>query len=224
MLRPIWLDGEGVAAVSPDVAPTAGYPTGQWRRGEVLKGLYALRVPGALESETYNLAVQMIGADGQLLGERVEIGQVKISAPERSYDVPYLPNEAGVEWANGITLLGYALPRARLPAQGELRLTLYWQPSEEVPDDLTVFVHVSNYEGRLVAQRDQAPAGGERPTTGWAPGEVIADRYVIPLPPDIGPGTYRVQVGWYDASTGTRVPLPGGDAWTLPEAITVTGN
>jgi hypothetical protein len=223
-LRPVWLDGERVAAISPDVALTAGYPTGQWRRGEVLKGLYALRVPGALESSTYSLTVQLVGADGQSLGEQVEVGQVKISAPERSYDVPYLPSEAGVEWANGTTLLGYALPRTRLPAQGELRLTLYWQPSEEVPDDLKVFVHVLSYEGRLVAQRDQAPVGGERPTTGWAPGEVIADRYVIPLPPDVGPGVYRVQVGWYDASTGARVLLPGGDTWTLPKAITVTGS
>jgi hypothetical protein len=227
-LRALWLDGDTVAAASPDVDPTVGYPTSRWGRGQVLKGLYALRAPGALESGVYTLAIQLVGPGGQLLGERAEIGQVAISAPERSYEVPDLPSEAGAEWANGIVLLGYDLPRVRLPTQGELRLTLYWQPSEEVPDDLKVFVHVLNYEGRLVAQRDQAPAGGERPTTGWAPGEVVADRYSIPLPPDVGPGGYRVQVGWYEASTGTRVPLdqatqPEGGAWTLPERITVTG-
>ena len=71
----------------------------------------------------------------------------------------------------------------------------------------TVFVHLLDDSGALRAQRDTIPADGNRPTTGWLPGEVISDTIVLPVPADAAAGTYRVAVGMYRALDGRRLPV-----------------
>ena len=39
----------------------------------------------------------------------------------------------------------------------------------------------------------------ERPTTSWVPGEFVADAHQVPIPSDLTPGQYVVEVGLYDA-------------------------
>jgi hypothetical protein len=63
-------------------------------------------------------------------------------------------------------------------------------------------------DGAVLAQADRVPAGGARPTTGWLPGEVVADAYPLPLAAAAG-----LRVGLYDPATGERlgvVELPLG--------------
>ncbi len=129
---------------------------------------------------------------------------------------------AGAAWANGIRLAGYNMPALEV-AQGDgLRLTFYWRPDAEVNAGLTLFIHVVDQSGRIVAQRDQVPANGFRPTTGWAPGEVIEDPYAIYIAPDVPPGEHLVRIGWYDPRTGQRVKMPdGGEFWQLPQQVYV---
>ena len=88
-----------------------------------------------------------------------------------------------------------------------MQLTVVWQvetPPEEV---VTAFVH-------LVAPDDSIPAQGDRwpgltLSTGWAAGQVIMDSYAIPLPAGAPPGVYRVAVGLYRATDGTRLAVTG---------------
>ena len=76
--------------------------------------------------------------------------------------------------------------------------------------------------GNTVAQQDSIPLGGARPTTGWAPGEILTDPYAIFIPADVSPDRYRVRIGWYNAVTGKRVSLPGGsEFWTVPESVRI---
>ncbi len=223
--RLLWLDEKDeVVASTPPVTLTVGYPTDQWRRGDLWRGLHLLYVPGRLEAGTYRVAVQLVAPSEETEGERVLIGEMVVRTPPRRYEVPPMDVIAEVGWENSIILLGYDLPQQRLRPGDGLSLTLYWQAQDEVPISLTVFVHLINEEGSVVAQRDQIPVGGSRPTSGWMPGEVISDSYGILIPQDLPPGEYRLSIGWYHASRGERVHLAdGNDHWLLPQVITITG-
>jgi hypothetical protein len=58
------------------------------------------------------------------------------------------------------------------------------------------------------AGRDGKPGDGSLPTTAWAAGDLILDEYQLPLPPDIPPGEYLIEIGLYDpAADGRRVEM-----------------
>jgi hypothetical protein len=57
-----------------------------------------------------------------------------------------------------------------------------------------------------VGTGDGLPLGGAFPTRLWQPGDRVLDEHVVPLPPDLPPGVYTVEIGWYDPTTGVRLP------------------
>ncbi len=223
--RLLWLEGEEVAAASPVIVPTTGYPSDRWARHDVWRGVHRVHVPGRLEAGKYDVAVQLTDAGGEPVGEWVVIGTMTVSTPPRTFNAPEMGVLADVAWENGLRLRGYDLPEEQVTQGDGLDLTLYWQPEEEIGTSLTVFVHLFDGEGHIVAQQDQIPVGGTRPTTGWAPGEVIGDPYRLFVGMGVPPGEYRVRVGWYDARTGERVRLvDGSDYWLLPQTVCVGGS
>jgi hypothetical protein len=46
------------------------------------------------------------------------------------------------------------------------------------------------------------------PTSDWHPGEVVVDSYTIQLPPDVEPGRYYLQTGFYYLPTQERLGQP----------------
>jgi len=83
-----------------------------------------------------------------------------------------------------------------------LRVELAWQVTTALPADTTVFVHVLDENGDLIAQADGEPAGGLVPLVSLnVPGTVLYETRLIPLPPD----EYRVRVGLYDRASGERL-------------------
>jgi hypothetical protein len=217
----LWIDETGQVRASQGFEPVSGYPADQWRAGDIWRGVHILHVPGRLESGIYTVRLRLFGHMGQRLGDGADIGTMTVGAPARTFDLPAPQHESGVEWANGIRLLGYDLPTAPL-TPGPATVTLYWQPQQELTEDLTLFVHLIDSDGNIVAQRDQVPRGGARPTLGWASGEVISDSLVIDIPADLPPGDYRLRVGWYDPATGARAPVTaGGDFAILPESLEI---
>lgn len=222
--RLLWLDAAGqVAARSPDFPPVSSYPTTQWARGDTWKAVHVLSIPGRLAEGTYDVALQLVDPAGDARGESPVIGQMAVGTPPRTFAAPEnLTPVAAATWQNGIKLLGYDLPAHTIPPGETLALTLYWQPGDDLTTNLTVFVHLVDAEGRIVAQQDQIPAAGARPTLGWAPGEVVSDPYTLFVGENIPPGEYRLRIGWYDAQTGERVPLTDDSQFRmLPQVITV---
>ena len=82
----------------------------------------------------------------------------------------------------------------RLPADGCLPVTLFWSAERPVAKDHTVFVHIVGRDGQMVGQWDQVPAAGTAPTSGWTPGQLIADEYHIPL--QAGASAARIKSTW----------------------------
>ena len=116
-------------------------------------------------------------------------------------------------------LLDYAIepPTEITPT---LTLTLTWQAvalSQQAPvaEDYTVFLHLLDGEGDKVAQRDSQPCDGECPTSGWQPGQIVADRHSLSLPPGAAPGPYHLAMGLYLLESGDRAAVLGRDDRTV---------
>jgi hypothetical protein len=100
-----------------------------------------------------------------------------------------------------------------------LIVELDWQQLAELPDDLTVFVHVSDADG-IVAQDDAPLGNGFWPSDWWLPDTIVRESHTITLPHAVETG-YVLNVGVYRAD-GTRLvvfaPDNGAsiDFWQLP--------
>jgi hypothetical protein len=91
-----------------------------------------------------------------------------------------------------------------------LGVVLQWTPVAPMPP-LSVFVHLVDGSGRIVAQSDGEPAGGARPTTGWRAGEVIVEVRELVLPPGADLGNVEIRIGLYNSS-GSRMLVSGRQA------------
>jgi hypothetical protein len=127
-----------------------------------------------------------------------------------------IPNEQQVQLEGGPVFLGYRLETKPARPGEALSLTLYWRTDDPLPDDYTMFVHVLNTEGRLVAQHDGQPIYGYFPTSRWPTGEVIPDRIAIPLPEDLPPGRYSLIAGMYTWPSLNRLNVADGGTDFIP--------
>lgn len=105
-----------------------------------------------------------------------------------------------------VRLLGYDLDDSRAFPGGEVVVTLYWEALHLLQRNYQVFVHL--YDGQMQAQDDSAPECAANPTSGWQPGDVVADPHVVLLPPDIPTGAIPVLSGMYDLITRDRLTSP----------------
>ena len=69
----------------------------------------------------------------------------------------------------------------------------------------------------MAAQKDAPPQNGANPTSSWAPGERVVDVLQLQVSADAQPGTYRLQMGFYDPQTGQRVPASAPDGAPLAD-------
>ena len=135
-----------------------------------------------------------------------------------------MQHELEVTFGGFAELIGYDLDRTEVTTKEEVRLTLYWRSinEEALTTSYTVFTHILNEEGRLIAQHDGMLADGKRPTTGWVEGEIIVDLHEIEFSDLTYVGKGIIEVGLYDAMTMERV-LTGeeSDHLILPSEIVV---
>jgi mannosyltransferase len=101
-------------------------------------------------------------------------------------------------------------------------LTLYWEATNYVQTPYSVYIHLVDASGRVVAQRDSAPRGGDFPTQEWMPGDIIVDPYSITVPADAYAGEYTLTSGMYDPATGERLAVTDGQGSYLGDHVILT--
>jgi hypothetical protein len=133
-----------------------------------------------------------------------------------------ISGEVRARFSDFAELIGYDLPAVEVTAGQPLPLTLYWRGLEGTsPTNYLVFTHLLAQDGRLIAQHDGPPAGGTRPTSSWAAGEIIADPHPIAFADTAYVGPATIAVGLYDPAVG-RIPTDtGADRVVLPVTISV---
>jgi hypothetical protein len=108
-----------------------------------------------------------------------------------------------VNLGNKIGLQGFALDQT----DDTLAVHLVWLARESMEESYKVFIHVIDAQGILLAQMDSRPQGYASNTNRWIPGQVVADWFELPLPPDVPSGRYQVRVGLYNETDGQRLQV-----------------
>jgi len=184
----------------------AAYPTSEWLPGGVLRVPLNLTADAALPGGTYTLTLVLQDeASGRLTGS-YPLLSLPVQAVTHLYSLPPVQHATAVTFGPSIRLRGYDVRMADTAA-GRLELTLYWQAQDMPRESYTVFVHLVGPDGTIVSQGDSLPAGGDRPTTGWLDGEIIADRHELAVPADGPAGSLTLRVGLYRPTTGERLPV-----------------
>jgi hypothetical protein len=128
-----------------------------------------------------------------------------------------------------VALVGYDLPAGPWQGGDVVPLSLFWQARGSIEEDYTVFVHLLDEGGSLVAQNDSAPGGRTRPTSGWQPGEIVVDRRGLLLAgegvgspgQDLTPGRYEMRLGMYVPASGSRLAVWDGEGNLLGDSISL---
>lgn len=191
------------------------YPTTEWAQGEVVFEQRDLAYPPKAGQAVLGIEVN---------GKIIRLAEIELGKAELLFEVPPMQHEVGIRFGDFAELLGYDLDQTEVTLGEGVRLTLYWRAinRETLDTSYTVFTHILNQEGRLIAQHDGMPADGKRPTTGWVEGEVIVDAHEMEFSDLTYAGKGIIEVGLYDAMTMERVlTSKGSDHLILPSEIAI---
>ncbi len=124
-----------------------------------------------------------------------------------------------------IRLVGYDINTTQLQAGEDIVLRHYWRAEKPTSTAQHVYNHLLDADSEIVAQVDYIPLwDARRDTTTWDdPEEIMLGReFILSLPVDLPPGTYRLISGLYDPVTWQRLTSPDGDDHLTISEITVT--
>ncbi|MDP2661519.1 MAG: glycosyltransferase family 39 protein, partial [Dehalococcoidia bacterium] len=191
------------------------YPTSRWHYGDTFVSQHRIRIPAAARGRQ----ALRIGLEGHMSTGLFPLAQVEAREIERHFEAPPSMQRAyRAGFGDQVELIGADLegPRPDLQAPelgpgGSLNLALYWRTLKDMDTSYTVFVQLLDSRGRMVVTHDVVPSQGQRPTTGWLPGEIVRDSHLLKTPDDLPPGPYSVITGMYDARTGKRLGTASGD-------------
>ena len=165
-------------------------------------GLYKFLLSFYDPATLANLPVTAVKSDRVIDLQTRDVALLRIGSP------PVVQQTSATPWQfdRFFALSGITLPASAKPG-ANLVLNLQWDSVKRAATDYTTFVHIVDAAGKLVAQQDRPPLDGFAATRLWEPGQRIVDAYAIPLPADLPAGHYIVQVGLYNPTDGTRLPV-----------------
>ncbi len=226
------LDPSGESYAQRVTEPAFGAaPTSLWRQGELVPDNFDITVPADAHDGKYRIEVSLldrkkadlllplIGPQDRLVLDPITVAHSPISPQAITHPLTVMLGEPTL-----ITLAGYDLAPTR--AGDSLSLTLYWRPERTIPLDYSVFIHLLDPNGKMIAQQDGPPQSGNAPTSWWRPGELVQDTHALSIPEGLN-GKYQIELGVYDSATGQRLAIFDGDgrrqpndAWRLRVEIT----
>jgi hypothetical protein len=134
----------------------------------------------------------------------------------RATTTPGLP----VKFGDSITLSQFEVANTQAKRGEAIVLTLHWSASRSIEQEYTVFAHLVDAQGNLIAGYDSQPMRGSLPTSKWSPNTLIVDPIVLAVDSDAVVGAnYRIRIGLYDAATSRRLPLLDPTGKIIGDAI-----
>ncbi|HEX9076148.1 MAG TPA: hypothetical protein VF932_10235, partial [Anaerolineae bacterium] len=131
---------------------------------------------------------------------------------------PVLP----VDYAAPIRLEALQVASTTIRRGNPFVLLLYWRGMGSIDRRYTVFVHLLDRDGNLVAGYDSQPRKGQAPTTVWERGLLYADAIVMPVGADVPLGSgYKIAVGLYDQQTQERLAVIDAQGQPVGDEITI---
>ena len=153
---------------------------------------------------------------GALLLVQLGVFGALIADPHpRFYEMRVAPREvvpaqyaADANFGDVLRLIGYDLSARQVAPGDELTLRLYWQTTARPAKAYKAFTHLCDEEtGIMAGQHDKVLLTGDWPTTCWVPGEVYQETFYVAVGTTIPVGEYLLQTGFYEETSGERLPV-----------------
>jgi len=216
---PDWTTVAQSDAMHPGSVPMTSWPAAFYAWDEhkiaipddLTPGIYALRA-GLYDGET-GQRLPVHDDAGDETGNDITLQGIRVTrkSPLRIERLPQHPTSTFGEGIIG--LVSYSVQQ---DADGVM-VTLYWKAAAPPTGEYTVFVHVLDEDGHIIAQADGQPSAGRYPTSYWLPGEIVEDIHRLTLPAEL-PTDYRIAVGLYDANTLVRLEARDAQGNPLPDS------
>ena len=160
------------------------FPTSQWPQGAVIADQYRLVVPPDLVTPTllridaglYDYATRVPYTGLTNSGAAPSEGLITLRVLPADPNVPPIAHPTAFAFDGRVRLNGFNLAESSFQPGQSLDLELFWQAVQPVGEDLQVFVHLLDADGRRVAGYDKSPLDGWWPTSAWEPGQVVMIR------------------------------------------------
>jgi hypothetical protein len=110
-------------------------------------------------------------------------------------------------FGNAIVLDSLEVTNSRVKQGDAVIVLVRWQAIAPIDKNYTVFVHLVDEKGNVVSGYDGQPRKGYAPTTSWQKNSFLIDSVIVPINFQVLPGTYQLEIGWYDSQTMERLPL-----------------
>lgn len=191
--------------------------TSSWWLDEVVTNVYDPPVPAGTPPGQYTVEVavyepeslarlDVLDANGAPQGTTVQLGSIEVSRPLSPPPIASLgiQHELAADWGE-IRLLGYDLAGETVAPGTALSLNLYWQALADVQGDYFTLIEVKDQNGQVWAQVKERPVAGTYPTTLWQEGEVLRDRYGLPLSAETPAGQYQLTASLIDTATESLI-------------------
>jgi hypothetical protein len=179
-----------------------GYAVVDWQPGVQVLQWLELPLSPDLPPLSYALKVGLEDrSTGQPIAPPVELETISLSAaitPPSPGEFP-VPNPTDITAGELFTLRGYWLDPRFLEPGASTHVTLFWQTQAAPARDYTLVLWLVDQSGEDYALGRRQPLDGDYPTSRWAAGQWIRDRFDLSLPADLPGGLYQVYAGWRDA-------------------------
>ena len=134
------------------------------------------------------------------IGERKPI-EIPVDKNEPTLSAPTLP----ARFQSSIIFDQYALP-TNVAQHGQALVVIFtWRISAVIDKDYSIFAHLVDANDKIIAQQDTLLASAGDTVTHWHPMRSYVDAIVLPIEAGTTPGTYRLEIGLYDATTLERL-------------------
>lgn len=182
------------------------YAVSEWQAGEVLREYLPVRIPREHAAGTVRVVLR-----GETESTAMTLGNLEVLPVSRTFTSPAPDAALLADFEGRIMLEGYRINGA----EDVFSIDLIWRSTQTTDSDYTVFVHVLDASGRMLAQRDRMPLDAQRatyPTSLWLPREIVVDHYRFD---ELPPGDYDMRVGLYRQADGQRLWLTARDGQAL---------
>ncbi|MEW5718972.1 MAG: glycosyltransferase family 39 protein, partial [Chloroflexota bacterium] len=125
-----------------------------------------------------------------------------------------------VAYDQPIVLDDVEIAQPRVKRGDVLIALLHFHASDNLDRNYTIFVHLVDAQGNIVAGYDNEPRKGAAPTSQWTRYAPVVDPIVMPIPSSASFGdAYRLEIGLYDLSTMRRLVMVDARGQPLGDAL-----
>ena len=186
------------------LVPIAAAP---FRAGDLFAARYAQRLPLNLPDGSYELSLSFED-------EAVVVASITVAHRDRTVS---LPDSVAAIGSLGTFDFFLTQPVSdSVDAGANLAVHVAMRARDVVSVNYTVYAHLLDATGRVVAQVDTWPQGGAWPTVNWVRDQVVEDVYFLNIPRDALAGDYTLAFGVYDSLDGAQLPVRDVNGQDVP--------